>query len=865
MRANKVGVLANIVLAVLVISFFAYVVFNMFNPFHTAPRVTVAFGRLILTRHGYTAEVVVNATEPIFLGGVSVGSDFIALSRYITPPSTVVTIPLGSRPTDQITLHFSYGNPITVKLEQSYPSETDLEFFAGEKHLFVAGVLPTEADLFLVPMQEFSAGIVTGRGEGYIVRGVLAEMPAIAKYFTVIDPEASSADELFNKTILIFADTYPDPELLSELLGRGITVVMHVSGNYPGSVRIKVVNGSLVEEKISQNKADLDYFGAHCIISSSENIEITDNTAQMILNTVQLGSTVSRYAIIPTPYCTSKVSETYAKVTGGGIAMAKLTDGTYFISVEDIRASIALAVAGFFSKAAIYHIHLTPFSGIKPLTELSEARNYLITVASSGLFSQVVRIPDYSVSREGTKAYLSILGKGRADVRVLEVTYDGTVLQSTDVVAELPFNRVFELGETAYLIYVNNTPAVAVADELSLTQHPDVRVSYSTICEMFSLTIERLDNNPFPVYAYIDGVPHILFGDSRSYASTTCVPGPHEIVIEDIYGNVLNRYQFTVVHIYEQPPFILGILLAISAVVILVTQALRRKQFIPDEVKVVLYRKRTKYVLERIRPAEMLALIKKIEVTEKSAPLLTSVLDQVYKRYGTWEAVFSSIDVIKKLMKARKLFIVSKYIPFLGDVLTTVSTKSRDDAIRSVFVKSVALACKITGTEWSPPTSSMIRSDVVLADGPKGKKRMIFATFIPKGYGRNEAEVIKDAINRAFMTFLTLRDKRMGDLIVGGFIVIVDDEYALQVNTIIDDILNNKREVAEFYLQDTSGLIELLASGRELVLQHYIITAVPLSLLPVFNVLLKNGAVRLTNKFFRLVARQYFKKDNQSL
>jgi hypothetical protein len=112
---------------------------------------------------------------------------------------------------------------------------------------------------------------------------------------------------------------------------------------------------------------------------------------------------------------------------------------------------------------------------------------------------------------------------------------------------------------------------------------------------------------------------------------------------------------------------------------------------------------------------------------------------------------------------------------------------------------------------------------------------------------------VKDAIDRLLSAFVKARKFRLPFDLVGGAII-TEPKYVDSINKILDKILDQDEETASKILRDMTVFTEIRAAPKDMWLKQYIIVAVPITRVAPLLAFTKARAVRLCNKYYRMIS-----------
>ena len=825
----------------------------LLNPFKTVPQISVKNAYWELNRKGYVLVLTVTTTEPAELVGVDAGK-FYRVAYDVNPPNPTLRIQLDNI-ASSVRLYFTYGNPISVTPEKAFAQKLDLNVVFGNRRLFLLGTLPWKGVVLVVPIRgRGRVALYLPPNAFFDVRGyVRANIPEFKG--AIITLYNGTPETVFsNYTTLIFDNIAPSPRTLDWLVRMGKHVVLFSWEWNVGEERFDLVNGSVVvyTNRYSPQKSDIDYFGAHCehpVYSANlkTNIEIIKQLEKFA------GPVAARNGIMPSTYCLGLFTDKYVVTDRGDVVLGRTKHGFYFASVT-LKLLIYLAMSGFFDGNAgnVYVEELHPFKGIYPVSASFGSGTYLVSVyTKKGALVKMLETPPVTFSRSGNIITLTVgvnkqghpIWKGAGKVRIEEITYDGDLVGVvTKTVLAFPTSINIDLKPfEAYILYVNDTPVSLIADEAPLEHKPSVRIEHGNTCEFFFLKVERTDDLNTPLVLYVNGkAVDVLWGRS-TWESTKCRPGFYSVEVEDVYGRVVAEAYFKIGHIYEQPIFIVGVL-SLLAVVSMTYVAFKRKTEKEVEEAVLVFYKLPEREEKTVTEFTVADTISKLSTVKRCSPTVAEVLDGIYKRHHLLKTINDATVALGAFLKHNKAYgIYSRYVPEIDDTISLVGLKSR--LARDFYLRVLTELMKKFGGTYVPKeeVEEILDIDCVLILG----KRVVILTFAPT------VTDIKQSIDRALTAFTIVRRMRLPYVLV-GFGIITEPKLTRTVNSFIDAILSQDKEVAGKILRDMTVYEKIIAEPKEAWLSHYAMVAVPVTRLAPFMAFIKMGAVRICNKYYRL-------------
>jgi len=844
-------IVAVIVTIGIIFTFIALIVFTL-NPFKTLPSINISEAYWKLGKEGYILHLNISTTAPVQLIAIGIGNSIYDVVYDVNPPSTVLEIPTKTIDS-KVVLHFDVGSPKEV-YPKSFTVSTNLRLVYGLQHLFLIGTLTTPSKAFVMPVsKETKVLVVTAPNERYRVTWYL-EMNDPNFRGIVIEADNINMDILRNSTTIVFIDIMPEPSLLNVLLKERKAVVAFVFYRGLGELRFDIAsNGSVIVKRYPPDVADIDYFGAHCVLYSSG--DLTDASNDVVRSIISLyGKITYNYVISPSTYCQRNVVEVYASTKFSEVVIGKTSTGFYFIS-SLYRHVLTLASIGFFESDVkrIAVIDLNPFRGIYPLPVKSGERAYQVSLlVDNAMYTLYAEKPsEVTYTIRGDTAVIDIGTKDKKiftyRIRVEEYTYDYDMLRvvadknmTVPTSLQIPYNQFY-----AYLLYIDNVPKFLIADEAILDAKPSVSIEYSSVYELFSLKISRYDNIPSPLILSINGRDVlVLDSNNRVYESYDRRTGYFSIVVRDVYGRVIESWRFRVSHIYESPLFIVAMLSAGTSVSTFVYVMKKREEKEVEEIRMVFYRlpeieKRTidEYAVEES--------ISRILSTQKVSPLLYSVIEDLYKKHPLLQVVNEIMVASKDLLtKKRKVYgLYSRYVPELDDTITIIGPKT--NLKKDFYTHVIAELLKKFGGSitYGELMKDIVDVDSVITIGNK----MLLVTYA------TTSSNIRDAIDRGLTSFTRIRRFKLPFTLI-GLAIVTEPKYVKAINDIVDRILNQDDETASKVLKDMSVYTHhIRAASRDAWLSKYIIVAVPITRIAPLLAFAKTGAVRLCNKYYRII------------
>ncbi|MEM4583996.1 MAG: hypothetical protein QXV28_07010 [Ignisphaera sp.] len=845
----------GIIFAVVVILAMIAMFILLANPFRTLPTVKVIDASWSLTVAGYTLNIAVETTDKVQLIAVEVGGSYFSVVYDVYPPITNISIPLPiSTPQNYVTLHFDVLNPVKIHAKLGRKPFT-VEVASGHSKLLLYGTIPAKSILVVtqVPENTSTAVIINWRRYLAYLNKFREVVPDAS--FAVFNSTSREALEALNRfNTLVFVEIAPEPTLLDELIRKGKNIVLHTY-DYPlGEYRLKIVNNTLVEVRVESDNPEIDYMGIPCIV---KRFTIDTVTTIDYLNKLKnwLGQIDGSYAV--TEFTTRQViTDAYVKDKFGYVYMGRTRRGFYYSSIGHKHLAVLLASGFFEAKGRVVYtsLELNPFSGLRVVDAPVTSSRVLIYTEGFGIVQHVVSPPPILVVKKGDRVSISIginrYGKtvwsGPADVKIIEATYDGWIIDTKlDTYVTLP--TMFDLPapiHTAYLIYVNNKLMYIVADEI--TEKPYVVISNSEICEMFYLDVSRKDRYNTSLYLYINGKRVSVLYPGQTYSTTTCIPGYYSVEVRNVYGDVIASKTFKVVRFYEQPLFILSSLLMSSIAVMGYAYTRRRTVKEVDYVTLVLYRLPEKKDIE-ITVDSISESIYKMYVKKKMFPVMKEVVDHIYLKLPIMKIVAELFSVLKTALEKKKIIMYSRYMPELDDTITVIGYGKPSTIVSDFYTHIVLEIMKKFG--GSPVPKEYIKDVIDIDTALLLGENLLLLTYVT-GVHRNVDEEIKNAIDRAFTAFMLIRRLKLPFKPI-GFAIVTEPKYIKLINRYIDEILSGNRDIAAKLLKDMSIFQRIIEASRDAWIGKYILVAVPVTRLAPLMAFTKIGASKLCNHYYR--------------
>jgi len=843
-------IIAVVVTIGILLTFISLIIFTL-NPFKTLPSINISEAYWRLGKEGYILHLNISTTAPVQLITVDVGGVLHDVAYDVDPPSTVVEIPMKNIDS-KVVLHFDVGSPKEV-YPKSFTESTNLRLVYGLRHLFLMGVLSNPGTAFVLPVpKEVKVLVVTAPNERYrISRYMDLEDPNFRG--TVIEADEVSMDILRNATTIVFIDIMPEPSLLNTLLKERKAVVAYVFARSLGELRFDIAsNGTVIIRRYSPDVADIDYFGAHCVLHSRGYLADANNNVVKSLISLY-GRITYSYVISPSTYCQRNVVEVYAATKFSEVVIGKVSTGFYFIS-SLFRHALTLASIGFFESEAkgITVVNLNPFRGIYPLPVRPYESAYQVSILAGGVMHTIYAEKPSGITytiRENTTV-IDISTKDKAmstyKIRVEEYTYDYDMLRVV-VDKNMTVPTSLQISYTpfhAYLLYIDNVPKILIADEAILDSRPLLTIEYSSIYELFSLKVSRYDSIPSPLILSVNGRDVLVLDSSnRAYESYNRRTGYFSIVVRDVYGRVIESWRFRVTHIYESPLFIVAMLSAGASVSTFIYAMRKKEEKEVEEIRMIFYRipEVEKRIIDEYVVEES---VSRMLSTQKVSPLLSSVIEDLYKRHPLLQIVNEIVTASKDLLtKKRKVYgLYSRYVPELDDTITIIGPKT--NLKKDFYTHVIAELLKKFGGSitYGDIMKDIIDVDSVITVGNK----MLLVTYAT-------TSDIRDAIDRGLTSFAKIRRFKLPFTLI-GLAIVTEPKYVKAINDVIDKILNQDDETASKILRDmTVYTHHIRTASRDAWLSKYIIVAVPITRIAPLLAFAKAGAVRLCNKYYRIL------------
>lgn len=850
-----------VMLAVVVLLSIVAFVILLLNPFGTLPTVRVVDAFWELTPGGYVLHLFLETTGRIHLTSIDAGGSVHEVTYEVLPPRTNLSVylPVG-KPHQDVTLHFSMLPP--VKAKARYREHLlKVEVAAGRSKIFLVGSVPKESTLIMTRIpRDFSVAVVTYSGHSYF-HSKLYELVKSQKHAKLVElPDignASGVVRVFEKyRTLLFKDVFPEPQLLQKLLSSGKTVILHSSIEPPGRLRFRISNGSVYTYRVDSEGPESDYFGIYCVKSS-----YTENPIHQldILNKLStwLGTLSGKYAVVESPYY-KLFQEVYARNEFGDVYLGKTFKGFYYSSISSHHV-VFLTITGFFDTGGSLHhygiIPLPPFRGVRAIN--APAERYLVTVAAEemGLVQAEVAPRPVQASVKGDRAVI-VLGMDRAGkrvwngsmrVRVYEVTYSGELV---DVLVDSPLELPYVLDTDyspfrALLIYVEDELVAVVADE-EVFEPVSVQISNSEVCEAFYLTVSRRDDVNTPLTLYVNGRMVSRLWPGQTFELTECAPGPYLVEVRNVYGDLVTRKAFRVMRIYEQPFFIISVLLGLGAISMGYAAIRRRAVKEVNTVRLVFYRLPEKSE-SLVSVDGVVEVIDKLWVKKRMSPTLREILEYAYRRRPMMRTVAEVIEILRHLPSRRRDVVVySRYVPELDDTVSLIGRGKFDSVSRDFYAYVVLEMMKKMGGSTVPKEYT---KDVIDVDGAVilGDNLLLitYATCI----GRPD-EDLRLAVDRAFTSFMLIRRLRLPFTPV-GFVVLTEPKYVRVANGLIDSVLSGDRDEAAKVLRDMSVFQRVSEAPRDAWISKYVMVAAPITRIAPLFAFAKMGTPKLCNHYYR--------------
>jgi len=851
-RRKIVGVL----LATGLILAFLVVVIISLNPFKTLPVVNIEDAYWKLGKEGYILHLSITTNEPVQLVGVDIGGVYYDVVYDVSPPSSILEIP--TRNIDsKIKLHFNIGSPKDVYPKSLIPS-TDLLAVYGANYVFLVGSLSEPATISAVPVsKESRILVVMAPGEEYRIRRFL-DLEKMNFSGLIYGADKLTLDILKNATTILFIDVIPEPSLMNSLVRDGKAVVAVVIERGLGELRFNIgENGTVTVAKYPPDTADIDYLGAHCILYSKGVLTSSRNNAVNSLLSIY-GSSEYTYVISPSTYCRDKVIEVYGETKLSEVVFGKLNTGFYFVSSQ-FKYVLTLAMMGFFESRSrdVFITSAIPFQGVYPLLVRATEKAYVISVITSNSIRTL--FVEKALASYNTQGSIVTIEAGISDktvvltgmhrIRIEEYTYDGDLLKVVeDKNLTLPASLQISYNPFHfYLLYIDDVPTLIMTDESILSSSPIVAIEYSSVYELFMLKVSRYDEIRSPLVLTINGKDvFVLDQSSKSFELTNRKTGFYNVVVKDVYGRVVKSVKFQVVHIYETPLFILAMLSGIASVTSFIYVIKKRERKEVEEVRMVFYKlpdieKRT------ITESDVEESITRILSTRKYSPRLESVMDDLYKKHPLLRVIDEIAVATYSLLASKKgkfYGIYSRYMPELDDTITIVGPRNR--LTKDFYTQVIAELAKKFGMaiDLSEEVKDIVDVDLTISAGDK----LLLVTYAPSSN-------IRDAIDRALTSFIKLRSiSRKMERSPVGVAIVTEPNYVKVINSIIDKLLNQDYDTASKILRDMTVYTHHISPvPKDVWLSKYVLVAVPITRLAPLLAFVKTDAVRLANKYYRLV------------
>jgi len=824
------------------------------NPFKRTPEINVVEAYWKTGRSGYLLHLNVSATAPVQLVGMDVGGVFYDVVYDINPPASELEIPTDNIDS-KVKLHFNVGSPKDV-YPKSYTLITDVRAIYGLNHLFLVGSLAEPATIFVLPIpKETNVLVVTAPNEVYRIF-LFLNVRKFTFGGTILDAMNLNMNILMNSTTVVFVDITPEPSLLETLVKNRKAVVVAGIEKGLGERRFDIAkNGSIIVKEYKPDTADIDYLGAHCVLYKRGHIRKTGNN---IIDTLisLYGSIDFTYVISPSTYCRKNVAEAYAETELSEVAIAKIRPGFYFIS-SSFEHILTLASMGFFeseSKKATV-LSTNPFKGVFPLPDKTQESAYLVTLLTkSGMRTLVAEKPAATYSVQGDVALIEVgirnnkvVLSGFHRIRIEEYTYDYDLLKVVEE-KNLTLPTTLQISYTpfrTYLLYIDGVPSLIISEEAILDTAPSISVEYSAVYELFTLKVSRNDNVPSPLFLSINGRDvFVLDSSNGNYELLSPRTGFFNVVVKDVYGRVIRSVKFQVTHIYETPLFIIAVLSAGASFSTLAFVLRKRTEKEVEEIKMVFYKLPE---IER-RTIDVYAVeeaISRFTSTQKTSPPLQAVLHDLYRKHPLLKVVDEVALAVTTLLQSRRgrvYGLYSRYMPELDDTITVIGLKS--DLKKNFYTHVIKELLKKFGgvSVLGDELRDIVDVDLAIAVG----KKMLLVTYAP-------SSDVRDAIDRGLTSLTKIRRFRLPFTLV-GLAIVTEPKYVKAINDILDKILNQDEEVATKILRDmTVYTHHIRTASRDAWLSKYIIVAVPITRLAPLLAFVKTGAVRLCNKYYRIL------------
>ncbi|MGC9069583.1 MAG: hypothetical protein ACP5IZ_11530, partial [Thermoprotei archaeon] len=611
------NVVVSIVFSMIIILFFAAIL-NMFM-LSKVPSVKVNNVYWNLGVGGYELVVDFFASDHVQLLGVDVDGAFKSMVYDIPLGNSTVAIPLGVKGS-KVVFYFSSGSPLVVYPKDLSPTATKLGVLYGDDYLFLYGVLLDRATVFVLPVTNVGKTLIIVDPDEYsIFMNEISQLHIQA--VDVVSANMLRKTMINNYTTLFFVDVFPLPDDLNVFVKSGKVVILNAVKKMLGEKRIVFRDENASVISVSPDQSDVDYLGSHCMVPVAKRDVATENN--ILANILQIYPSSAEHGVIPSSYCKNLFESIYAVSGSNEIVFGKTLKG-YYINTMYLKPLYPLIQAGFFEKKSnieIKEIDLTPFKGFKPITSISENK-YLVTIITKNIIIRdIAERPPIEYASLGEKILLSINeNKSTAKVRIEQYSYSLDLISVIiNTATPIPTNIQFNFSRlSTYMLYINNTPSLLIADENILKKTPSITLEYSTICELFALKIQRLDNIQSDILLSINGKTQIL-GPNGKYEQQKCTTGKYMITVYDVYGNELKTYNFEVIHFYQNPLFIAGIFAIATTVISIIVHNRRREMArTTKNVQIILYS--LPETQDKITPEEIILHVKNITTSKKTAP-----------------------------------------------------------------------------------------------------------------------------------------------------------------------------------------------------------------------------------------------------
>jgi len=554
---NKVAPVigAGMIIAMMLIALYTYM---------TPPPQVLLFRdpAITLTENGYVLSAVLSyPNESVYITGVDIGGSVINVGmwiqpgkpfeiplRVVIPPKTLYIYSFGSRSNE---LRPYIDRNISNSLWSIYPVILNGELYIGinatiaQKSIVLVNRVPGGDACYIVP-------------EANLAREIERYVPWV-KRIDVSSPKPF--EKIKECTRIAFLDSYPSPEFFNYMKRWGVRGYIGFSEPARASNMYEVVLSNNTIYARSGGAAEHIFGGVQCIRPIAGATMDLKSDRERAVSTILGAAYVKSAFYQPIPTCTSLIYSTYIYYSSGLPAVVTLSNG---ISILGAGSPVGLAWASALDLLStpldsmrIYY--LDPFKGVRftgPFPPFKRFGIAVLTLDGSMIGSSISNAlaAEARCTRDICSAALGIGLEGNEtyNLSIFQASYNGSLLSLFyRASGRLPFSVEVPRIDGLYIVYLEGESQQLQA-ALGYMRPPKYRYEASQLYEFFTFNIE-IEEYP----ASFTRTRLFIAGREVSPGSIGAPPGPSTVYV--VSGVVVGYIDILLIHIYEDPRFILAV------------------------------------------------------------------------------------------------------------------------------------------------------------------------------------------------------------------------------------------------------------------------------------------------------------------